>query len=103
MLELLKELLTAQVACRRQRRLTLRIADGTGKGSPPQIPDTRHYDAGPPGVGKTYLSIALGREAILAGYRMRPPQRRRWSLSSSRRTASDTWTRNCSRWRSQSC
>ena len=23
---------------------------------------------GPPGVGKTYLSIALGREAILAGY-----------------------------------
>ena len=23
---------------------------------------------GPPGVGKTHLSIALGREAILAGY-----------------------------------
>jgi len=39
-----------------------------GRGSQPQIPDTRHYDAGPPGVGKTHLSIALGREAILAGY-----------------------------------
>ncbi|WP_346732593.1 hypothetical protein [Bradyrhizobium sp. 186] len=49
------------------------------------------------------MSIALGREAILAGYTMRPPRRRRWSLSSSRRTASDAWTRNCSRWRSQSC
>ncbi|MCK1624869.1 ATP-binding protein [Bradyrhizobium sp. 160] len=48
--------------------MTLRIADGTSKGSPAQIPDTRHYDAGPPGVGKTHLAVALGREAILAGH-----------------------------------
>ncbi|MGY4353050.1 DNA replication protein DnaC [Bradyrhizobium sp. GM7.3] len=39
-----------------------------GRGSQPLIPDTRHYDAGPPGVGKTHLAVALGREAILAGH-----------------------------------
>ena len=32
------------------------------------MPDTRHCDAVSPGVGKTHLAIALGREAILAGY-----------------------------------
>jgi DNA replication protein DnaC len=58
---------------------------------------------GPPGVGKTHLSIALGREAILAGYTVQSRRRRRWSLASPRRTASGAWTRNCWRCRSRSC
>ena len=32
------------------------------------MPDTRQYDAGSPGVGKTHLAVAIGREAITAGY-----------------------------------
>jgi DNA replication protein DnaC len=34
----------------------------------PQMPDTRQYDAGSPGVGKSHLAVAIGREAITAGY-----------------------------------
>src|SRR4051795_13633548 len=32
------------------------------------MPDTRQYDVGSPGVGKTHLAVAIGREAINAGY-----------------------------------
>src|SRR4051812_31129706 len=32
------------------------------------MPDTRQYDAGSPGVGKTHLAAAIRREAITAGY-----------------------------------
>jgi DNA replication protein DnaC len=58
---------------------------------------------GPPGVGKTHLSIALGREAIRPHTRCSSQRRRRWSLASPRRTASGAWTRNCWRCRSRSC
>jgi DNA replication protein DnaC len=33
-----------------------------------RMPDTRQCEAVSPGVGKTHIAIALGREAILAGY-----------------------------------
>src|SRR3954471_9394483 len=33
----------------------------------PQMPDTRQYDAGSPGTGKSHLAVALGVEAIKAG------------------------------------
>lgn len=56
---------------------------------------------GPPGVGKTRLSIALGREAILAGYTVQFTTAT--TLVAGQGTASDAWTRNCSRCRSQSC
>ena len=55
-------------AWRRQPRPSRRGADGTDSGSGSQTPDARQYDAGLPGVGKTHLAIALGREAIRAGY-----------------------------------
>lgn len=50
---------------------------------------------GPPGVGKTHLSIALGREAILAGYTVavhgddasRGPCQGAWRTASGRETA----------------
>src|SRR3954447_19803249 len=35
--------------------------------SEPQPPDTRQYDAGSPGTGKSHLAVALGVEAIKAG------------------------------------
>jgi len=56
---------------------------------------------GPPGVGKTHLSIALGREAILAGYTVQFTTAT--TLASPRHMASGAWTRNCWRWPSQSC
>ncbi|SCB56026.1 IstB-like ATP binding protein [Bradyrhizobium shewense] len=58
---------------------------------------------GPPGVGKTRLSIALGREAILAGYTVQFTTATTLVLASLRRMASDAWMRNCWLWRSQSC
>ncbi|WP_246649347.1 ATP-binding protein [Bradyrhizobium canariense] len=42
----------------------------TPPGRQSRTPETRHSDAVSPGVGKTQLSIALGREAILAGYKV---------------------------------
>jgi DNA replication protein DnaC len=57
---------------------------------------------GPPIVRKTHLSIALGREAILAATRFSSPGQRRWSLLSPRPTASGAWTRSCWRCRSRS-
>ena len=44
---------------------------------------------GPPGVGKTHLAVALGREAIVAGYTVlftRPP---RWWRNSPRHMPKD--------------
>src|SRR3954451_8721288 len=34
----------------------------------PQTPDTRQYDAGSPGPGKSHLALALGVEAVKAGH-----------------------------------
>ena len=34
--------------------------------SEPQMPDTRQYDAGSPGTGKSHLAVALGVEAVKA-------------------------------------
>jgi len=58
---------------------------------------------GPPGVGKTHLSIALGREAILTGYTVQFATATTLVAGLAKRMASGAWTRNCSRWRSQSC
>jgi DNA replication protein DnaC len=38
------------------------------KRSERQTPDTGQYDAVLSGVGKTHLAVAIGRQAILAGY-----------------------------------
>src|SRR3954465_8374655 len=35
--------------------------------SEPQMPDTRQYDAGSPGTGKSHLAVALGVEAVKSG------------------------------------
>src|SRR3954465_11572252 len=37
--------------------------------SEPQMPDTRQYDAGSPGTGKSHLATALAVEAVKAGRR----------------------------------
>lgn len=58
---------------------------------------------GPPGVGKTHLSIVLGREAILAGYTVQFTTATTLSLVSPKRTATDAWTRSCWHYRSRSC
>ena len=58
---------------------------------------------GPPGVGKTHLSIALGREAFLAGYTVQFTTATTLVAASPRRTASGAWTKDCWRCRSQSC
>ena len=58
---------------------------------------------GPPGVGKTHLSIALGRGRSWPDTRCSSRRRRRWSPASPRRTASGAWTKNCWRCRSRSC
>jgi DNA replication protein DnaC len=58
---------------------------------------------GPPGVGKTHLSIALGREAILAGYTVQFTTATTLVAGLAKRTARDALTRNCSRCRNQSC
>jgi DNA replication protein DnaC len=34
-----------------------------GKRSGPRLPDTRHHDAGSPGVGKSWIACALGHKA----------------------------------------
>ena len=39
-----------------------------GFASEPQTPDTRQYDAGSPGVGKTHLCVGLGIQAIEQGF-----------------------------------
>src|SRR3954454_2038740 len=36
--------------------------------SEPQMPDTRQYDAGSPGVGKTHLCVGLGIRAVEQGF-----------------------------------
>lgn len=58
---------------------------------------------GPPGVGKTHLSIALGERRSWPGTRCSSPRRRHWSQALPRRMANGVWMRNCSRCRSQSC
>lgn len=41
-----------------------------GRGSQPLIPDTRHYDAGPPGGGKSHLAAAISLALIENGWRV---------------------------------
>jgi hypothetical protein len=54
-------------ACDQLRRQSRRTVDGKDKRVELQMPDTRHYDAGPPGTGKSHLATALGVEAVKAG------------------------------------
>ena len=42
--------------------------DGRGSGSSPHAPDTEQYVAVSPGVGKSHIAVALGREAVRQGY-----------------------------------
>ena len=54
----------ASVPLRRRRRRRLRRCAGeTDRGSEPQSPDTRQYDAASAGVGKSWLACALGHKA----------------------------------------
>jgi DNA replication protein DnaC len=48
-----------------------RCADETGRRSELQTPDTRQYDAAPPGSGKTHLAVGIARASIRGGARGR--------------------------------
>jgi IstB-like ATP binding protein len=50
---------------------TVQTAGDTDNGCKLRAPDTRHYDAGPTGTGKSGIAIGILREACLNGYRGR--------------------------------
>jgi IstB-like ATP binding protein len=58
-------------ACDQSRRPSRRTVDGKDKRPELQMPETRHYDAGPTGTGKTHLAIAIARSCIRSGVRGR--------------------------------